>query len=395
MNVCQVSCTYLFPYPFIAGLLALSMVACQSSTESRRDPSQESSLMQKTAYFPPPEGKIYTQVVDRLKQIPLDKRTRLQQLPEGTTPSKLNERVPEINEIELDNSISSSSSSDTSLQLIAWNTERGRYFEEYVKLIQEDPAFEAPDIIFLGEMDLGMARSFNAHTTKEMATRLQMNYAYGVEFLELTLGSGAERKEYSGENQWGYHGNAILSKYPLRDLQMIRFPGIEKWYQHEQQRLGGRMALFAKVNIGTSEIALVVTHLESGKDQINEKIRVKEMDMLINALQGYAPDIPVILGGDLNTSMKSELFQYVHNFGFEVEEANDLTSGTGQEYKGGRVHFNNTHIDYLCVKGFNIIKDKYSPTVVPAVYPPGELKGKMLADHAVVSLRVSFPPTSP
>ena len=55
------------------------------------------------------------------------------------------------------------------------------------------PALRDPDLIFLGEMDLGMARSANKHTTREMAAALKMNYAYGVEFLEFTGGEAEER----------------------------------------------------------------------------------------------------------------------------------------------------------------------------------------------------------
>ena len=135
--------------------------------------------------------------------------------------------------------------------------ERGRHWEGGARLIRETEALRDPDILLLGEMDLGMARSGNAHTTRALATALGMNYAYGVEFLELTGGELEERKLYPGENEWGYHGNAILSRYPLRNVRMLRFPGIEKWYEGKganesekvQKRLGGRMALFATVRL--------------------------------------------------------------------------------------------------------------------------------------------------
>ena len=103
-----------------------------------------------------------------------------------------------------------------------------------------------------------------------------MNYAYGVEFLELTGGELEERKLYPGANEWGYHGNAILSRYPLRDVRMLRFPGIEKWYdgrraptkaEQVQKRLGGRMALFATVNAGTRRHRRLDAPRELGQGQ--------------------------------------------------------------------------------------------------------------------------------
>lgn len=332
-----------------------------------------------------------------LKQISQERRIRYQQLAEGVTPDMLHDSIPEINEVEVNNSYSTKGSenlSEEGIQLVAWNTERGRYPEEYVKLIKEHPFLlsSPPAIIFLGEMDLGMARSYNLHTTKEMAERLEMNYAYGVEFLELTKGDSREKKEYEGENEWGYHGNAILSKYPLEDVRLIRFPGIEKWYVHDQQRLGGRMALFAKVKIEGHEIVLISTHLESGKEEVDESMRVAMMKILLKELDQYAPTLPALLGGDLNTTMESDIFPALAQAGFEVEQANDLTSGTSQDFKGNRVHFSNRHIDYLCVRGFDIIQHAQSPSVIPAVYPPGDLRGKILGDHAIVNVRIQFPP---
>jgi endonuclease/exonuclease/phosphatase family metal-dependent hydrolase len=327
-----------------------------------------------------------TLTVDRLRRIGQQRREELSRNDRKLRPAGLNELIPEIDAIELMNTASDGKPGKT-LRLIAWNMERGRHWRDAVRLIQEHPALRNPDIVFLGEMDLGMARSLNQHTTREMAAALNMNYAYGVEFLELTKGEKQEREQYPGENEWGYHGNAILSRYRLGNLRMLRFPGIEKWYGDYQNRLGGRMALFATVMI-PRPVTLVSTHLESSRGDIGP--RQSQMEMILRELGETAARTPVFLGGDLNATPEEPAISNMRKAGFAIEESNEMGVGTAQRFRGGQVVLGNRHIDYLCVRDAEVIRDDTSPKVVPAVYPPGP-KGKMLGDHAVVSVRVQLP----
>ena len=326
-----------------------------------------------------------------LSQISQERRRELADNPHGLSAEQLNAYIPEIERVSIDNSLSSAAPSDE-LRLIAWNMERGRAWREGVELIREHPALRDPDVIFLGEMDLGMARSANEHTTAEMARALGMNYAYGVEFLELTGGEEEERRLYPGENTWGYHGNAILSKRPLEGARIVRFPGIEKWYGHYQNRLGGRMALVATMVVGMGAgmrprlVTLVSAHLESGREAYDIGKRRSEMDLLLAELEGYGT---VLLGGDLNTIPTDPLFDAMRAKGFQVEELNDLASGTAQEIgPGGEIVMRDYHIDYLCARGVEAVDG--SPAVVPAAW-----RGKFLADHALVAATVRLAENPP
>jgi endonuclease/exonuclease/phosphatase family metal-dependent hydrolase len=344
----------------------------------------------------PATPKLTARVVDRLGRISRERRAALERNAEGRTSDALNRLVPEIDDVEVKNGAAKAAPRKT-LRLIAWNMERGRHWEGGVRLIREMAELRDPDIVLLGEMDLGMARSGNAHTTREMAAALGMNYAYGVEFLELTGGELEERKLYPGENEWGYHGNAILSRYPLRDVRMLRFPGIEKWYEGKganeservQRRLGGRMALFATVRLGR-DVTLVSTHLESSaKDSAMRKVQT---GLLLDALRAYAKDTPVILGGDLNAGPEEPMFEGVRAAGFRPEESNDLATATRQKVVDGRVALVQDHIDYLLFRGLRVVRDATSPKVVPAVHPPGATDpASMLGDHAIVTAKVELP----
>ena len=253
--------------------------------------------------------------------------------------------------------------------------ERGRHWKDGARLIREHDALRDPDLLLMGEMDLGMARSGNAHTTRELARELGMNYAYGVEFLELTGGELGERELYPGANDWGYHGNAILSRYPLRNVRMLRFPGIEKWYagvganegERVQKRLGGRMALLATVRPGSRDVAVVCTHLESSAK--DAAARSRETALLLDEIRAYAKDSPVILGGDLNATPDEAMFTAVRAAGFRPEDSNELSVGTLQRLVDGKVAIRESHLDYVLVRGLAVVKDATSPKVVLAAYP--------------------------
>ena len=337
--------------------------------------------------------RLATRVVDRLRPVSQQRRDALALNAEKKAPLDLNRLIPEIDEIEVWNG-----APGKSLRVVAWNMERGRHWEGGARLIRETESLRDPDILLMGEMDHGMARSGNAHTTRKLAEALGMNYAYGVEFLELTGGELEERKLYPGANEWGYHGNAILSRYPLRNVRMLRFAGIEKWYagvgandgERVQKRLGGRMALFATVGVGR-DVTVVVTHLESSaKDSAARKVQTA---LMLDALRDYAKNTPVILGGDLNATPDEEMFVAVRAAGFCPDESNELSVGTRQKVgEDGKVAVLENHIDYVLARGLPVVRDHTSPRVVPAVYPPGP-DGQMLGDHAIVTAKVALPRT--
>ena len=334
----------------------------------------------------PPTANLVQITAPALEPISPQRQQALIANAEGLTASELNATIPEIDVVEVDNAAGSAPPRDT-LRLIAWNMERGRHWQDGAELVRTHAALRDPDVIFLGEMDHGMARSGNVHTTREMANALGMNYAYGVEFLELTRGEAEERKLYPGDNELGYHGNAILSRYPLEDAAILRFPGIEKWYGHFQQRLGGRMALLATVRVAGAPIALVSTHLESGQEAVDAQMRTEEAQLLAAAIRDYAGDKPVLFGGDLNTLAKTPPLLALEDTGLDFSSVNDYSMGTAQRLEDGKTTLRSYHIDYLAVRGAEVLASETSPTVILAALP-AEPGGKFLGDHAIVTAEV-------
>ena len=119
------------------------------------------------------------------------------------------------------------------------------------------------DIVLLQECDLNARRTHHLNVAREIALKLQMNYAFGREFQELTQSSRASP---------AYHGQATLSRWPLSNSRILRFQRQSNfwrphWFLPEiepfQERIGGRLALVCEANIAGKKIVTYNLHLES------------------------------------------------------------------------------------------------------------------------------------
>lgn len=100
------------------------------------------------------------------------------------------------------------------------------------------------DVLILNEVDWGMNRSGYRDVARALASTLKMNYVYGVEFAEvdpLKLGTDQLTADDVGNDKElqqtlndelkadparykGLHGSAILSRYPISNVSVLRLP---------------------------------------------------------------------------------------------------------------------------------------------------------------------------
>ncbi|PLW78396.1 endonuclease [Cohaesibacter celericrescens] len=211
----------------------------------------------------------------------------------------------------------------------AWNVERCLFPDRSANHL----ASHTPSVVLLSEMDSGMARTGQRNTTAEMANALGMRYAYGVEFFEMGLGGPTERPYCKDDfNASGWHGNAILSAVPFEKLALFRLDQNGRWFctgsnsaaDPEQPRMGGRMAVAAIVPTETGPLCVVSTHLESNA---NAAYRHQQFASLLSMIDRFAPDIPVLIGGDLNTGN-----HIPPDFDWRVESLFDLAREQGYHW---------------------------------------------------------------
>jgi len=178
---------------------------------------------------------------------------------------------------------------------VAWNVERGTRFDQQVDALQHDPRLANCDLLLVTEADAGMARSGNRMVAEEMARALGMAQVFAPCYLALGKGSGVER-DATGTNLFGLHGNALLSRYPIRDARAIALPnGVDKM-AHREKRLGRQAAVVATVDFPGRPVQAVSLHLDA---QSTQRHRFEQMHMVLSQLD---PALPTLIGGDWNTS---------------------------------------------------------------------------------------------
>lgn len=196
-----------------------------------------------------------------------------------------------------------------SYRILAWNLERGIHYEAQLEALRTHPYLKTCDALLLTETDLGMARSHNRAVAQELARALGMHYAFVPCYLNLSKGSGVEY-DADGENALGLHGNALLSRYPFSRVRAIPLQnGIDKMAGREK-RLGRQHVLAADIAFPNYSLTAVTAHLDTLSTQRHRRDQMRD---ILDALQ---TDLPVILGGDWNTTTYDASSAFMAIMGF-------------------------------------------------------------------------------
>ncbi len=291
-----------------------------------------------------------------------------------------------------------------SLRLVTWNIERGlqldgikllfAHTEEFLRQAERNEAkvditqmrqdievLKSADVLVLNEVDWGLKRTQYRAVVRELGNLLNMNWAYGVEFIEvdsISLGTEkleeleneAERQRLLAEIQIdksklkALHGTAVLSRYPIEQAHLEPFQtAAYDWYAGEKKTLdplekgerlgaeaaflekitrqirrGGRNALIVTLavpDVKEKRVTVAATHLESNA---KPEIRRRQMAELLSLI-GDIPN-PVIVAGDLNTtgsdssptSIKKQIYQRLGSTSFWTNTAIKYATGVGVLY---------------------------------------------------------------
>jgi len=246
------------------------------------------------------------------------------------------------------------------VRVASWNIDRG-FGLDYIKMLFSSPdemmkkisnpkvdkdkvkeqieILRNSDIILLNEVDIGMPRTGYKNIVGELAKTLGYNYAFGTEFVEVDPSHlGLEDSAYSEERilfpdkkyvvdktkYKGLHGNAILSRFPLKNVRIIRLPNYYDWFGSEKNKVadieyirreaaekifkeevireirqGSRIALLADVEIPglNQSVTLIAAHIEN---RVIPKYRYEQIKVLLNEIKNI--DNPIVLAGDFNTT---------------------------------------------------------------------------------------------
>ena len=221
--------------------------------------------------------------------IPNAERRRLGALLEHTAQAEVMARIPQFSQAELHRLAPLPETVPETLGMLVFNMERGVHLAELGDFLESCPQLKPFDVILANELDDGCVRSGGKNTAMELAKRLGMNVAFGLEFIELS----------SEKDPKGFHGNAIFSRWPIRRARILRLPEQYNWYFDRQTRIGGRLAILAELDVGGISVGVAAIHLENRTDGPG---RQAQLETVLRAAEEMFPGMPVILGGDLNTN---------------------------------------------------------------------------------------------
>jgi hypothetical protein len=121
------------------------------------------------------------------------------------------------------------------------------------KIPQDIEILKAADVWILNEVDWGVNRTQYREVIRDLGETLNMNWAYGVEFLEIdpkqlgtdTFDDGEDERsrqqllqefKVDKDRLRALHGNAVLSRYPIRSAQLIPFTVGYDWFKESKIR---------------------------------------------------------------------------------------------------------------------------------------------------------------
>lgn len=283
------------------------------------------------------------------------------------------------------------------LRIAAWNLERCKYIEPSAHLIRQSGA----GLSLLSEMDYGMARSGNRHTTREMAEKLGAGYAFATEFVEIGLGTPEEEARFKGKhNKKALHGNAVISTLPFRDPVMIRLDEDTPWFNLDwhHRRVGGRNALAVTIDALGKPIILVSLHLETETTPEGRAIQTR---IILDYLDSAGAGVAAVLAGDFNTAAlpyldrplnenanwfeqaeKFEpLFRCLREAGFDWQKSNTRDQ-TRRPINDGKPQPAIKRVDWFFTRGLDVAN--------PLVWKAQDAEGKPISDHEMITLDIAF-----
>lgn len=224
-----------------------------------------------------------------------------------------------------------------------WNIERGKRMGSVARFLQTELR---ADLLLLQEVDRFARRTRFCDVASELGKETQMQYVFGVEFVELAQGRG---------ETLALHGNMILSRSRLNRPRNIRFlTQPHNWGRSRikipwlQPRDGGRAVLSVELLCNEATVAIYNTHLES---RTNDEQRAEQVaEILCDIHRNYSPTTPVIVAGDLNTAegVFSPVVERLLNAGFRDVFCSSSAPSTS---KPGRQR----RLDWMFVRSIDVL----------------------------------------
>jgi hypothetical protein len=324
--------------------------------------------------------------VEALTVVPMEQRRAFLQFPPTRQAhAEAHAMVPAFREVERNGRTEHAPPATGKLRVGAWNLERCLYPDMAARILRQHEV----GLALLTEMDHGALRTGQTHTIAQVAGELGQQYAFGLEFLELGPMPPPPGFPTVGEhNQFGFHGNGIVTALPIESPMVIRLDEAADWCispKGGQRRIGNRMAVAGTVTWGGLRFLACSVHLESATDGTG---RATQMRSLLDAIDQYAePGLPVLIGGDLNSHVQpggyddpsEPLFSIAMKRGYDFAACNRAGATTRDSV--WTKSEGTCQLDWFCTRGLSAAE----PEIIGSVGPDGTV----LTDHELILLTIS------
>ena len=162
----------------------------------------------------------------------------------------------------------------TRLRLVTYNVHMIKG-TKIAAALRESPDLAAADLVMLQEVESHPAEGESRACIAARQLDLHCAYAPGY-----------------GLSDGGSHGVAILSRFPLTDLEITELP-----YHDTVMNSARRVALGATIDAGSGPMRLYAVHLDN---RINPAARNAQLAPVLDAADRH--DLPTVIAGDMNTS---------------------------------------------------------------------------------------------
>jgi endonuclease/exonuclease/phosphatase family metal-dependent hydrolase len=157
------------------------------------------------------------------------------------------------------------------LRVVTYNVGKGEDVEGLARSFEDDAELARAQVILVQEIEHHPGEG--GSRAARLAARLGMGYVYAPERVE-------------GD---GTHGTAILSVFPLENVQVMQLPHVDLPWASAQ-----RIAVGADVMVGSEQFRVITVHLDT---RLNIQQRILQLRPAIID----APE-RTIVGGDMNTN---------------------------------------------------------------------------------------------
>lgn len=147
---------------------------------------------------------------------------------------------------------------------------------------------ECPDIVALQEVDVNMNRSGKINQAREIAEKAGYPSFYFAKAID---------------HDGGNYGVAILSKYPLSDMQTHRLP--TELSTNGEPRV---LSLATVALPGGKKIKFGSTHLDAQRPDVNRLLQAREINRIAKEVS-----LPMIIAGDFNATENSEVIKIIQS----------------------------------------------------------------------------------